>query len=140
MPPLTLPAASADSPPTAAGLLIFGVFIISFQDSLVKLVSADISLWHMQTLRSSFNLLLLTVLSRFLFGATHMRPQRIWAIALRSSLLVATMCLFFAGIPMLSLPEMAAGLYVFPLFIVVLSIFVPGERAGDGMQLVAKRL
>jgi drug/metabolite transporter (DMT)-like permease len=40
------------------------------------------------------------------------------------------MLFFFGGIPFLSLAEIAAGLYVFPLYIALLSALVLGERVG----------
>ena len=51
-------------------------------------------------------------------------------MTLRSLFLVGAMVFFFGGIPFLSLSEIAAGLYVFPLFIALLSVAVLGEKVG----------
>ena len=51
-------------------------------------------------------------------------------MALRSLLLVSAMVCLFGGIPFLELAEIAAGLYVFPLFVAVLSALLLGERVG----------
>jgi len=104
--------------------------MLAFQDSLVKLISPDVSLWQYQFVRAAFNLVLLTVLTRFVWGTEGLRPKRPWAVVLRSLLLGTSMTLFFGGIPFLSLANVAAGLYVFPLFIAVLSGAVLGERVG----------
>ena len=119
-----------DRPALAASLMLAALFLLSFQDSLVKVASADLSLWQFQFLRSGCNLLFLVVLSRLLWGGGRVRPQRWGAVALRSILLVTTMVLFFGGVPFLTLAEIGAGLYVFPLFIALLSALVLGERVG----------
>jgi len=110
--------------------MVGSLFMLAFQDSLVKLISSDVSLWQYQFLRASFNLVLLVMMTRLFWGTEGLRPKRLWAVALRSLLLGAAMTLFFGGIPFLSLANVAAGLYVFPLFVAVLSSAVLGERVG----------
>jgi drug/metabolite transporter (DMT)-like permease len=119
-----------DRPALAATLMVSALSLLSLQDSLVKLASAEVSLWQFQLLRSTCNLVLLLVLSRFLWGRTSPLPKRWGAVALRSLFLVGAMVLFFGGIPFLSLSEIAAGLYMFPLFVAVLSATVLGEKVG----------
>ena len=119
-----------DRPALAATLLVASLFLLGLQDSLVKLASSDVSLWQFQFLRSSCNIGLLILLSRVLWTNGSPRPKRFWAVALRSQFLVGAMILFFGGIPVLSLAEIAAGLYVFPLFVAVLSAVVLGENVG----------
>ena len=120
----------ADQPALAATLMVGALFLLGLQDSLAKLVSSDISLWQFQFLRSAGNLALLLVLSRYIWGKTRPIPKNWGAVTLRSLLLVAAMVLFFGGIPFLGLSEIAAGLYVFPLFVAVLSVVVLGEKVG----------
>ncbi len=120
-----------DRPGRAALLMVGSLFILGFQDSLVKLASAEMSLWQFQFLRSSINLLLILCLARIIWGKIRPRPHRLWAIALRSFFLVATMIFFFGGIPFLSLAEIAAGLYVFPFFLILFSRVILGERVGS---------
>ena len=119
-----------DNPSRAAALMIFALFLLGFQDSLVKLTSSEISLWQMQAIRATSNLILLFLVSSLLFRGSVSKPKRLWAIALRSFFLVCTMVLFFGGVPFLSLAEIAAGLYVFPLFVAVLSVILLGEQIG----------
>jgi len=121
---------SGDRPALAAMMMVGSLFMLAFQDSLVKLISPDVSLWQYQFLRAAFNLMLLTVVSRLFWRDHRLLPRRLWAVALRSVLLASAMTLFFAGIPFLSLATVAAGIYVFPLFIAVLSGTVLGERVG----------
>jgi drug/metabolite transporter (DMT)-like permease len=110
--------------------MVFALCLLSLQDSLVKLASSEVSLWQFQMLRSACNLALLAVLSRFLWVRSSPAPKRFWVVALRSLFLVGAMVFFFGGVPFLSLSEIAAGLYVFPLFVAVLSSLILGEHVG----------
>ena len=122
--------AKEDRPALAATLMVGALALLGLQDSLIKLTSSSVSLWQFQLLRSGINLSLLLVFSYFVWGLHNLVPKRLWAVALRSTCQVGAMFFFFAGIPFLSLTEIAAGLYVFPLFIAVLSTIVLGERVG----------
>lgn len=119
-----------DRPALAASLMVTALCLLSLQDSLVKLASADVSLWQFQTLRALCNLSFLFLLSRLIWGNTTVYPKRLWAVALRSLFLIGAMLSFFGAIPFLSLSEVAAGLYVFPLFVAVLSVVILGEHVG----------
>lgn len=121
---------SEDRPALAAILMVGSLCMLSLQDSLVKLASADVSLWQFQTLRAVCNLAMLFALARFIWGSGSAWPKRFSAVALRSCFLIGAMLSFFGAIPFLSLSEVAAGLYVFPLFVAVLSALVLGERVG----------
>ena len=46
-----------DRPMLALGLLLFGVSLLSLQDSLIKLFAPQTSFWQLQLVRSSFNML-----------------------------------------------------------------------------------
>ena len=94
--------ASEDRPAQAAGLVLGAVFLLALQDGLIKLVNPEVSLWQFQALRSSLNLALLFFLSRVIWGTAPPRPKRLWAVALRSMLLVGAMITFFGGVPFLT--------------------------------------
>lgn len=117
---------SGDNPPLAATLMVGSLFMLALQDALIKFTSAEISIWHFQFFRAAFNMALLFV---FLRGLPPL-PKNIGAVALRSVLLTAAMVCFFSGVPFLSLADIAAGLYVFPLFVALLSRIILGESVG----------
>ena len=110
--------------------MVSSLCLLALQDSLVKLASADISLWQFQSMRAAFNLIMLVVLSRFIWKGSSPRPKRLWTVVLRSTLLMGAMVCFFGAIPFLSLSQVAAGLYVFPLFVTLLSAIFLGETVG----------
>jgi len=120
---------SVDRPGFAATIMVISLAMLSLQDGFVKLASSDVSLWQFQMLRGVFSLSLLVCLVWFIRG-TPLRPKRLWAVVLRSTLLAIAMILLFGGAPFLTLAEMGAGLYVFPLFVAVLSALFLRERVG----------
>ena len=121
---------TGDRPALAASLMVGSLCMLSLQDSLVKLASADVSLWQFQALRAACNLAMLLVMSRFFWGDANVYPKRLWTVVLRSSFLIAAMVCLFGAIPFLGLSQVAAGLYVFPLFVAVLSAIFLGEHVG----------
>ena len=110
--------------------MVFALALLSLQDVIVKLTTDDVSIWQFQFLRSGFNMILLTGCVVLFVGFRALPPKRIWAVALRSLFLVGAMMCFFSGVPFLSLAEIAAGLYLFPLIVTLLSRFVLGEAVG----------
>ena len=128
--PGLLTGTTEDRPAFAATIMVCALFLLGFQDALVKTASSEVSLWQFQMLRASFNFMILLVLTRVIWRKSDLRPKRLWAVALRSLFLIGAMCFFFGGVPFLSLPEIAAGLYVFPLFVAILSSLVLGEKVG----------
>lgn len=125
-----LSGVTGDRPAHAATLMVGALFLLGFQDGIVKLASSDLSMWQFQMIRAALNLVLLMLLTRVVFGTSCPPPKRLWAVVLRSLFLTGTMILYFGGIPFLNLADIAAGLYVFPLFVAVLSGVLLGERVG----------
>jgi drug/metabolite transporter (DMT)-like permease len=120
----------ADRPGLAAVLMLGALIVLALQDSIVRLAGADTTLWQFQFLRSSGNFVLLLLVARLIWGTPPKRPKRFWAVALRSLLLLAATMCFFGGVPTLTMAEMGAGLYTFPIFVTILSVAVLGEKVG----------
>ena len=121
---------SGDRPILALGLLLTGVFVLALQDSLVKLMSTQTSFWQFQTLRSIGNLSFTLILATFGGGIGLVLPRNWRPVYLRAALLIVCMFCFFAGAPYLTVAQMAAGLYTYPLFISLLAGPVLGETVG----------
>ncbi len=121
---------SGDRPLMAISLLMVGVFALAFQDSLVKLMSPETSFWQFQTLRSIGNVAFVIMLAGLSGSYALLRPVKWRAVLLRSSFLMICMFFFFSGAPFLSVAQMAAGLYTYPIFISLLAIPVLGEHVG----------
>lgn len=119
-----------DRPLAALGLLLTGVFVLALQDSLIKLMSADTSFWQFQTLRSIGNLGFVVILALASGSLGLMMPRNWRPVYLRAALLTVCMFCFFSGAPFLTLPQMAAGLYTYPLFVSLLAGPLLGESVG----------
>lgn len=121
---------SGDRPVAALTLLLIGVFALAFQDSLVKLMSSHTSFWQFQTLRSLGNLGFVAALAIGSGGIGLMLARNWRAVYLRAALLATCMFFFFSGAPYLTVAQMAAGLYTYPLFVSLLAAPVLGESVG----------
>lgn len=125
-----LKGTETDNPRLAGALILCALAFLSFQDGLVKTASGFSSLWQFQFLRAGFNLIIVLG-GLFIAGKWELlRPNRPWAVCARTAALMATMVLFFSGSPFLTLAEMGAGLYTYPIFMTLLSVLFLGERIG----------
>ncbi len=119
-----------DSPKVAVTLILAALLFLSLQDGLVKLVSSDTSLWQFQILRSVANLALIFIGLTFSKDWALIRPKNLTAVIFRTLAIMMTMIFFFSGAPFLTLPEMGAGLYTYPIFMTILSVIFLNEKVG----------
>jgi drug/metabolite transporter (DMT)-like permease len=121
---------STDRPGLAAGLMACALVMLALQDSIVRLAGADTTLWQFHFMRTTSNVVLLLLLARAIWGTAPKWPKRFWPVAVRSLLLLVATLFFFGGVPRLTLAEMGAGLYTYPIFVTVLSAVVLREPVG----------
>ena len=121
---------TSDRPLTALLLLLAGVFVLALQDGLVKLISTETSFWQFQSLRAAGNLGFAILLAVTGGGLYLLRPRRAGVVYLRALLMAVCMFCFFAAAPFLTMTQMAAGLYTYPLFVSLLAGPVLKERVG----------
>lgn len=112
---------------TAEGVAIIlaSVLTMAFADAVVKLVSADLTLWQVFVARSLFAMPIIVALARAKGVALKPRTPR-WALV-RSGLLVLTWLAFYAALPALSLSVAAVAVYTNPIMIALLSAVLIGE-------------
>lgn len=121
---------SGDRPVMAMGFLLSGIFVLALQDALVKLVSVETSFWQFQALRACGNLVFCVLLALAGGGLTLLRPKRARPVYLRAVLMTLCMFCFFSAAPYLTMTQMAAGLYTYPLFVSLLAGPILGETVG----------
>ncbi len=121
---------TGDRPIIALILLLFGVFILALQDVTVKLIADETSFWQFQTLRSVGNGLFLASLAWLSGGFGILVPKSWRPVYFRASMITICMFCFFSGAPQLSVAQMTAGLYTYPLFVSLLAGPVLGEKVG----------
>ncbi len=125
-----LSSPTKDRPIAALALLLIGVFTLALQDSLVKLMSDQTSFWQFQTLRALGNMVFAIILASCAGSMTLLMPKNWKIVYFRAVILVCCMFCFFAASPFLSVAQMGAGLYTYPLFISIFAGTVLGEKVG----------
>jgi drug/metabolite transporter (DMT)-like permease len=96
----------------------------------LQLISGETSFWQFQTLRSIGNLSFIVILALASGSLDLITPKNWRPVYLRAALLTVCMFFFFAGAPYLTVPQMAAGLYTYPLFVSLLAGPILGETLG----------
>lgn len=112
---------------TALGiaLILASVLTMAFADAVVKLVSADLTLWQVFVARSLVAVPILILLLRLTGAGLKLKAPK-WVL-MRSGLLVLTWLAFYAALPVLSLSVAAVAVYSNPIMIALLSAAVIGE-------------
>jgi drug/metabolite transporter (DMT)-like permease len=98
---------------------------MAFADAVVKLVSANLTLWQVFVARSIVAVpIIMVLLFASGLGLSLRAPK--WALV-RSALLVVTWLAFYASLPVLSLSVAAVAVYTNPIMIALLSAALIGE-------------
>ena len=118
----------AERPDRAAlgiGIILASVLTMAFADAVVKLISADLTVWQVFFARSLFAIPILIALLHV--TGVDLKPRAPnWAFV-RSALLVLTWLAFYASLPVLSLSVAAVAVYTNPIMIALLSAALIGE-------------
>ena len=111
--------------------IVLAAVVLALGDGLVKLLSAQISVWQLVVLRGLVAVPLLGVfMCRF---ARHgLRAKHRFWVGVRSLLLVAMWILVYLALAGLALPTVSAALYTAPLIITLLCALEPGRRLALG--------
>jgi len=109
-------------------LIVGSVFLMALADGLVKLVSADLTLWQIYVTRSLAAVPLLAAI--LAWRGTGLWPKAPGWAYLRATLLVVMWIAYYASLPLLDLSFAAVALYTSPLLIALLSALVIGEPVG----------
>lgn len=112
----------------AASYAVFGMALMGFIDNFVRLIASEIGLWQFHFTRSCLVLLVLVPVALWL--GWRLRPKRLWAVALRSFFIAASMLLYFSALAALPIAQAAAGVFTSPIFVLILSAFFFGVRIG----------
>ncbi len=121
-------APHTDRPLLAAGLMICAMLVIGVIDNFIAPLSELIGLWQFHLTRALMAWPLVAILP--LFGLGSMMPARLWAVALRSLLVAISMLFYFTALAMMPIAQALAGLFTSPIFILLISAGVMGQRIG----------
>lgn len=125
-----LDGTTEDRPGLAVGLMMSGLMILAVQDALARMAGEHISFWQFQAMRASCNVVFFLSFAAIFMGGMPRKPKNLPAVLARCLMMVIATFFFFGGIPKVTIVEMAAGLYTFPIFVTILSALFLGERVG----------
>jgi drug/metabolite transporter (DMT)-like permease len=94
----------------------------------MRLAAETGGLWQFHFLRAAIALGLLWPLARM--WKVSLRPLRPGRVVLRSLLTSSAMVLYFGGLGFLPIAQVVAGLFTAPLFVVLFSVLLFGDRVG----------
>lgn len=118
-------------PKRAALSMITAMACIGLVDNYVALIAQDLSLWAFQFLRAVMALPMLACAVWLGQGSLQsLRPLRLWAVVVRNGLIALGMLFYFASLAYLPITEALAGLFTAPIFVLLISVFVFGEKVG----------
>lgn len=110
--------------------IVTAMMVLAISDNFIWMISDTMSVWQYHTMRSAM-LLGPMALVLIAVGQFHsLRVKRPGAVAARAFFTVSALMLYFAAIPAVGVSLAAAGLFTSPIFVVLISILVFGERVG----------
>ena len=132
MPDAPLSASSPRAHRARLGIVcVFGgVLALTFQDALIKWLSAALPLHEITLARSVVAVAITLAIVRLEGGFGLLRTRRPALHAARAVLLITANVCFFMGVASMPLAEATAIFFLAPLFITALSVPLLGERVG----------
>ena len=113
----------------AAALCMIGAMVLlGFVDNYVAIIATEISVWQFLTVRAIMAVPLIGVLS--MLGLGTMRPQRLWAVAVRSVLVSVGLMLYFGSLAFMPIAQSLAGLFNSPIFVLLMTVVVLKQKIG----------
>ncbi len=118
----------ATRPLAAATYMVAAMLIIGGIDNTIQLIARDIGLWQFHFVRALMAVPMVLALS--LIGLGVLRPQRLWAVALRSVVLAVSMLFYFSALALMPIAQALAGLFTSPIFILIITALVLRQKIG----------
>jgi drug/metabolite transporter (DMT)-like permease len=110
----------------ALGMILVYAVIIGFADNYVRVVAAEHGLWQFHATRSMMALPIIGLCAVIL--GHRLRPLSWQAVTLRSVIHGTAMLMYFGALAFLPVAIVAAGLFSAPIFVLLISGLVFGER------------
>lgn len=110
--------------------MVLGSALLTGNDAVTKWLCQDLPVSQVWCLRAVPALLLILALAPRYGGYACLRPRNWAAQGMRAAVFVTTTALIVWGLSLIPLVEMSAILFAGPLFVVVLSVWMLGERVG----------
>lgn len=118
----------------AAALILGYALLIGFTDTGVRLIARDVNLWQFHGMRSAIALPIIALAG--LAMGVRFWPLNWRAVIARSIVQATAMLIYFAALGFLPLPQVAAGLFTAPIFVLLITRLVYGDPIGP-VRIVA---
>ncbi len=112
----------------AAAAICAYALIIGFTDNYVRVIAEGVGLWQFHLIRSAMVALLLAIAAPLI--GLRLVPRNWRGVIGRSAVHGAAMLCYFGALGFLPVPQVAAGLFTAPIFVLMISHFLYGERIG----------
>ena len=111
-----------------AGHILIGMLVLSFVDNFFTIAMEEAGLWQFHTMRTVLMIPVLMLAAKAM-GA-RIWPRNFGRVVLRTLFLAVGMMIYFAGLGFLPIPQVGAGLFTSPIWILIFSAIFYGDRVG----------
>lgn len=119
---------SNDNPMAAAGVVFAAMFLLGLIDNAVAVIARDTGLWQFHAMRGVLATAILGAMSAL--GYARLRPNRLWAVALRGGFTGLSMLIYFGCLGFMSVSQVAAGLFTAPIWVMLIGALFLGQKVG----------
>ncbi len=120
--------AKPDRTLAAAGLILIYALVIGFTDNFVAVIAGEAGLWQFHFSRTVMAMVLLVALVPVM--GLRLRPRSWRAVVARSAIHGVAILIYFGALAFLPVAIVAAGLFSAPIFVLLISGLVFGQRIG----------
>ena len=108
--------------------MIVAMAIIGVIDNYIPRIAEYLSIWQFLAIRAVFAIPLVGLLSYY--GVGRLRPNRLWAVFVRSLFIALAMLFYFSSLSLLSMTQGLAGLFTSPIFVLLITAIILRNRIG----------
>ena len=113
-----------------AMILVFGLFLFSIQDIIIKHFSSNYSVLQIVFVRGLIALGLFWLLFKFMRETISLRSRRPWLMVARGLLGFASYTCYYLAVAAMPLAEVVSITFTMPLFVTAMSALILGEKVG----------
>ncbi|MBP7003755.1 MAG: DMT family transporter [Amaricoccus sp.] len=122
-----------DATAFGAAIIVGGMVVLGFTDTLVRVVANEAGLWQFHLTRSGMALPLLVVGAAVL--GLPLRARRPGAVAIRAGVQTLSMLLFYAALAAAPAAQVGAALFTAPLWVLIFAAGFFGRPIGPSRML-----
>lgn len=114
----------------AACYVLAGAAAVAISDNVIPLAAEEMGLWQLLVVRSVVSLPVAVAFAWGVGALGSLRGRAPGAVAVRSTIVVTALMLYFGALPAVGIALAAAGMFTSPIWIMLLSALVLRERIG----------